>query len=101
MRWRNFWIVFRSIAVDCWGVGITLPGIIDEENGMIEVVPVFGLRKMRLSLLTELLPYPVFVENDANAGGFAEWWNHASFETMAYLFIGKGVGGALLIDGKA
>lgn len=82
------------------GVGITLPGIIDEENGMIEVVPVFGLRKMRLSLLTELLPYPVFVENDANAGGFAEWWNHASFGTMAYLFIGKGVGGALLIDGK-
>ena len=82
------------------GVGITLPGIIDEEKDMIEVVPVFGLRKMRLSLLTELVPYPVYVENDATAGGFAEWWNRPEIRTMAYLFIGKGVGGALLLDGK-
>lgn len=82
------------------GVGITLPGIIDEAQDMIEVVPVFGIRKMRLSTLTELLPYPVFVENDANAGGFAEWWNHEELDTMAYLFIGKGVGGALLMGGK-
>ena len=82
------------------GVGVTLPGIIDEEKDMIEVVPVFGLRKMRLSLLTELVPYPVYVENDATAGGFAEWWNRPETHTMAYLFIGKGVGGAMLIGGK-
>ena len=82
------------------GVGITLPGIIDEEKDLIEVVPVFRLRKMRLSMLTELVPYPVYVENDATAGGFAEWWNRPETRTMAYLFVGKGVGGALLFDGK-
>lgn len=82
------------------GIGITLPGIINEEQDLIEVIPVFGVRKMRLSLLTELLPYPVVVMNDANAGGFAEWWNHDTMETMAYLFVGKGVGGAILMEGK-
>lgn len=82
------------------GVGLTLPGVINEEQDMIEVVPVFGIRKMRLSMLTELLPYPVVVMNDANAGGFAEWWNYETLQTMAYLFVGKGVGGAILMEGK-
>lgn len=82
------------------GVGLTLPGVIDEANGVIEIAPVLRVRKMNLSLLTDLLPYPVHVENDASAGGYAEWWNRGGADSMAYLFLGKGVGGALLIDGK-
>lgn len=82
------------------GVGITLPGIIDEERGVIEVAPVLGVRKMNLSLLTEQIPYPVYVENDASAGGYAEWFNRVGLDSMAYLFVGKGVGGALLFGGK-
>lgn len=82
------------------GVGVTLPGIINEARGLIEVAPILGIRKMSLSLLTELFPYPVFVENDASAGGYAEWWNRSDLDSMAYLFLGKGVGGALLIGGK-
>ncbi len=97
---NNFLDRFYLDRTKMLGIGITLPGIINEDEDMIEVIPVFGVRKMRLSLLTELLPYPVVVMNDANAGGFAEWWNHDTMETMAYLFVGKGVGGAILMEGK-
>lgn len=82
------------------GVGLTLPGIIDEANGIVEIAPVLRIRKMSLSLLTEQIPYPVYVENDASAGGYAEWWNRCDLDSMAYLFLGRGVGGALLINGK-
>ena len=82
------------------GVGLTLPGIIDEERGIIEVAPILRIRKMSLSMLTERIAYPVYVENDASAGGYAEWWNRSTLDSMAYLFLGKGVGGALLVDGK-
>lgn len=82
------------------GVGITLPGIINEQEGIVEIAPVLQVRHMKLSVLTEVIPYPVYVQNDASAGGVAESWHYEGLEAMAYLFIGKGVGGAILIDGK-
>lgn len=82
------------------GVGITLPGIINEKTGMIEAAPVLGVRQMETSFLTELIPYPVFVGNDASDAGYAECWNRNQQDTLAYVFLGKGVGGALVIQGK-
>ncbi len=82
------------------GVGITLPGVINEQEGMVEIAPVLQLRQMKLSLLTEVIPYSTFVQNDASAGGVAEWWNYDGPAAMAYVFLGKGVGGALMLDGK-
>lgn len=82
------------------GVGITMPGIINEQEGIVEIAPVLQLHHMKLSLLTEVIPYPVYVQNDASAGGVAEWWNYDGPSAMAYVFLGKGVGGALMIDGK-
>lgn len=82
------------------GVGITLPGIISEQKEIVEIAPVLHIRRMQLSLFTEHIPYPTYVQNDASAGGVAEWWNHDGPSAMAYLFVGKGVGGALMIDGK-
>lgn len=82
------------------GVGITLPGIINERTGMIEIAPVLGIRQMEVSFLTELIPYPVMVGNDASDAGYAECWNQNQQDTLAYLFLGKGVGGALVINGK-
>lgn len=45
--------------------------------------------------------YPIHLVNDATAGGFAEWWHNTSNEDAAYLYIENGVGGALMINGKA
>ncbi|MBM6828443.1 ROK family transcriptional regulator [Anaerotignum lactatifermentans] len=83
------------------GVGITLPGIVSEQKEIVEIAPVLHIRRMKLSLFTENIPYPTFVQNDASAGGVAEWWNYDGPSAMAYLFVGKGVGGALMMDGKS
>lgn len=82
------------------GIGITLPGIINERTGMIEAAPVLGVRQLEVSYFTEGIPYPVLVGNDASDAGYAECWNRNQQDTLAYLFLGNGVGGALVIKGK-
>lgn len=57
------------------------------------------VREFPIRRLTQYIPYPCFIENDANAGGIAEWWNHEDHENMVYLSVQRGVGGAVLLDG--
>lgn len=81
------------------GVGIALPGIPDPENDTITLSRTLSSRDISFSRLVNCVPYPCFIENDANAGGVAEWWNHEAHENMVYLFVQRGVGGAVLMDG--
>lgn len=81
------------------GVGIAVPGIPDEQRGIITLSRTLSSKDISISKLTEHIPYQCFVENDANAGGVAEWWNHQEHENMVYLSIQRGVGGAVLLDG--
>lgn len=81
------------------GVGIALPGVPDEERNTVELSHALNCRELDLSILKKHIPYPCFLENDANAGGVAEWWNTSADSTMVYLSVQKGVGGAVLLDG--
>ena len=83
------------------GVGVALPGIIDRENEIIEIAPTMNIHNLAVSHLMQYIPYPSYIENDANAGGFAEWWNMVNQNSIAYLSVDKGVGGAILMDGVA
>ncbi len=82
------------------GVGITVPGIINQE-GFIEFAPALhnGVAK-ELKMDQSIIPYRVFMENDANAGAYAEWYQEKTKNHVAYLFIERGVGGSILIDGE-
>lgn len=82
------------------GIGITVPGIVDKDQSVVTVSPVLAVRKLNIRQITERIPYPCFVQNDASAGGVAEGWMHYMQDNMAYLYLGKGVGGALLLEGK-
>lgn len=81
------------------GVGITLPGIVSADQQTVENAPTLKMQCLEVGILTQYIPYPVSLMNDANAGGFAEWWNRTDLTSMAYLSLGRGVGGAILIDG--
>lgn len=81
------------------GVGVALPGIVDEERGVVVLSRIMDVREFPVQQLTQYIPYPCFIENDANAGGIAEWWNHNAHENMVYLSVQRGVGGAVLLDG--
>lgn len=83
------------------GVGITLPGIISSDSSRVVYAPTLHLNNIVLGELTAALPYPYRIENDAACGGYAEWFMRSGQNNMAYLSLENGVGGAVLISGKA
>ena len=83
------------------GVGVALPGIVDEAHETVTLSPFVEAEAFPTQQLKQYIPYPCFIENDANAGGIAEWWNHKDreHESMVYLSVQRGVGGAVLMNG--
>lgn len=83
------------------GVGITMPGIVDNEKGKLVFAPTLGLRDVPLTEISgSFSKYPVFVENDANASGYAESWARRGQRNLVYLSLERGVGGALLLNNE-
>ena len=83
------------------GVGITMPGIVDEDQMRLTAAYTLGVQDLDIAALVNNIPYPIHLINDANAGGFAECWGQTGMEHMAYLSISRGVGGAILVSGVA
>jgi len=86
------------------GVGIGAPGPVDPEAGVVYNPPNLpGWQKVALGpRLAELLAVPVCVENDVNLGTLGEYKMGAGRGTqdMVGIFVGTGVGGGLILDGK-
>ena len=81
------------------GIGIAIPGILNAQGDQILLAPTMQLHGVSITSITKALPYPCFVSNDATAGGFAEWFAQDSRESIAYLSLENGVGGAVLLGG--
>lgn len=83
------------------GVGITLSGLIMPGSNTVFYAPTLYLKDLSLHDLLKAIPYNAFIENDANSGGFAEWYTSNAIEkNIAYLMIETGVGGAVLVNGS-
>ncbi|SCP95796.1 ROK family transcriptional regulator [Anaerobium acetethylicum] len=83
------------------GVGISVPGIIENEKDfIIKIAPSLHAKNQPLTYITEKIEYEVMVDNDAYLGGVAELWNGKSEKTVAYIYVDKGVGGTIFIDNK-
>ncbi|MEW6381112.1 MAG: ROK family protein [bacterium] len=86
------------------GVGIGSPGIIDIRTGTVVTSPNFPeWKQVPLKLIMEnKLPYPVFLDNDANAFAYGEKWVGVgkNVQSMVCMTLGTGVGGAIILDGR-
>ncbi len=80
------------------GVGVSIPGILSADKRQLLFAPTLGLRDTSLGGLYARIPYPLYVDNDANCGGSAEWFIRDHQPNMAYLSLEGGVGGAILIE---
>lgn len=81
------------------GLGITVPGIVDQEQGVLVFAPTLGLRDVPLRQLKDFFSSrPVFIENDANASGYAESWVRKGTKNLVYVSLERGVGGALFLN---
>lgn len=90
-------------------VGVGFPGFIDPRTNIIESSPNLpGLHNVNLaadlsaSLKVARLRQPVFVANDANVAALGEYYFAGEpAGGVLYCGLGTGVGGGLVLDGKA
>jgi glucokinase len=83
-------------------VGVAAAGFIDAERANIVYAPNLSWRNEPFKAkLSSRIDIPVFIENDANAAGWAEYRFGAGVgvKHMVMLTIGTGVGGAIIVDG--
>jgi glucokinase len=92
-----------SEGVEVIAAGIAVAGFIDADRANIIYSPNLSFRNEPLKAkLQARLECAVFIENDANAAGWAEYRFGAGRQVkhMAMLTIGTGVGGAIVVDGQ-
>jgi predicted NBD/HSP70 family sugar kinase len=86
-------------------VGISLPGVTDQESGNVVYIPYFRWRDWDVAqAITEVTGMPVTIDNDANAIALAELWfgrekirNVRNFITV---LVAEGVGTGIVFDGQ-
>ncbi|MGM0834798.1 MAG: ROK family protein [Bacillota bacterium] len=94
-----------SFDMDVQAVGITVPGVLGENNSVVELMPNFPDQwrgvplKRKLERLTDL---PIYLLNDARAAAYGEKMFGAAqdFLDFIYIAIGTGVGGGIMCNGE-
>ncbi len=84
-------------------VGIGFPGFISPDTGVVSLSPNLpGLSNVDIAgPLAQRLKLPVVLENDALAAAYGEYLLMPEKpDSMAYMGLGTGVGGGLILDGK-
>ncbi|MGE6226140.1 ROK family protein [Paenibacillus chitinolyticus] len=96
----------KSNEIDCEriiGVGVGLPGIIDNDTGEVMFSVQLGWRNVRLAeRLKEITGYDVAVDNELKAKALAEHMKGAAIgsQRTVLLGFGNGVGSAFIMDGE-
>lgn len=93
----------RAQAPDVAAVGLAVPGILDEENGVATYASGVGWRDLPVrDLLSERLGLPVVLGHDVRSAGLAEWTVGAARGSRDVLLaaLGTGVGAAVVTDGR-
>lgn len=88
-----------NIKAVCLGI----PGSVDPYKGVVWLAPNLGLKNFAVkNKLQEKIKLPVLIENDVNLGalGVKNFGVGKNARNMLVMFIGTGIGGAIIIDGK-
>jgi len=86
-----------SEGIRIFGIGISLPGIVDHESRLMVQSHVLGVENYSLNMLEQMMPMPVYFENDANAAMMAE--NLQKETSAVYLSLSNTLGGAVCLNG--
>lgn len=84
-------------------IGVGVPGLVDPKTGQVELAVNLSEPSIQLgTVLQRHFGVPVFVENDANAYAMAaaKYLVDESVKNLAFITLGTGVGGGLILDGK-
>lgn len=88
---------------DIAGLGIGAPGAIDFDRGLVLDAPNLGWADFPLQKeMSKRFPFEVVIDNDVNVGAWGEYKAGAGrgYDEQMAVFVGTGVGGGLIINGK-
>jgi predicted NBD/HSP70 family sugar kinase len=92
-----------SMGTPCLAVGVAVPGVVQQPEGVVGTMPEFGWTGVPLgTLLRERTDLPVVVENDANALAYGELHNGAGrgLSSLVALFLENGLGAGIVANGE-
>lgn len=88
------------------GLGVAVPGpplaLEGESWSVVADLPDWRGAPLR-EILGEELPWPLWLENDANAAALAEYYLGGlvrDFATVVVILLGHGIGGGVIVDGR-
>ena len=94
----------KTFKKDITGIGISCPGPLDSQNGIILETPNLKLLQ-NIKIKEEVerrFPAPTYIENDANLFSLGEW--HINGKNKSQVFagvtLGTGLGFGIIINGK-
>src|SRR6267378_164559 len=94
----------RGADVACEGVGVVVPGMVDQRTGRILNAPALGWRGIDLrSKLTAATGLPVHVENSGRACALAQLWlekAETAGHSFVYISVSDGIGAGIVINGE-
>jgi predicted NBD/HSP70 family sugar kinase len=83
------------------GIGLGLAGLVDAESGCLIYAPTLNWKDIPFKAMwEEKFELTVHIDNEANTSalGYYAYTDHANVRNMAYLSIGAGMGGGLILD---
>jgi predicted NBD/HSP70 family sugar kinase len=92
-----------SMGTPCLAVGIAVPGVVQQPEGVVGTMPEFGWTGVPFgALLRERTDLPVVVENDANALAYGELHAGAGrgLSSLVALFLENGLGAGIVANGE-
>lgn len=93
----------REARPDAVAVGLGIPATIDHQRGVAIAAVNLPLTEVPIrDIVSERVGLPVFVDNDANVAGLAEFLYGAARgkPDTVMLTVGTGIGGGLILDGE-
>jgi len=85
------------------GIGVGVPGVTDNEQGIVSWAPSLGWRDIPLkNILEDKFNFPVIVENDVNLAAMGEYGFGIAKGTpnLVLIAIGTGIGAGIVLDRK-
>lgn len=83
------------------GIGIALPGLVNYQKGYVHYIPNLGLSDLPLAaILQEDFQIPIYTDNDANCGAWAEFRQYPFVHSLVYVNVGIGIGAGLVFHGQ-
>jgi glucokinase len=87
---------------DLKAIGAGAPGVIDTKNRNVRYAPNLPWKDHALGrIMEEEFKVPFVMGNDVNVGVLGEWkYGAARYSHVIGIFVGTGIGGGIIIDGK-